>query len=342
MMTRTARPLAVLVAVFLLAATGTARAQSDAAGDAPRTPHGRPDLQGVWHFNTTTPLQRPERLAGQTHYTEEEHAALAARTAAFRPWDQPPPDGSVGSYNQFWWDHGGPVADRRTSLIVDPPDGRLPPLTPDAIRQVGSVEHHVPGVLPVRYRIGGLSADGPEERGLAARCLVGYNVGPPLLPGGYNNNLQLFQAEDHVVILTEMVHDARIVPLDGRPHAPKAVRLWNGDPRGHWDGDTLVVESTNFSAKRASFEPGATVAFGTGETLRLIERFTRVDADTLLYEYTVDDPATFTAPFTAAIPLLRSSDPIFEYACHEGNYGMANMLRVGRAEDAATNAAGAR
>ena len=165
---------------------------------------------------------------------------------------------------------------------MDPEDGRLPPLTPGAIRQVGSVERHVPGPLPVRYRIGGLSADGPEERGLAARCLVGYNVGPPLLPGGYSNNLQIFQAEDHVVILTEMVHDARIVPLDGRPHAPEAVRLWNGDARGHWDGDTLVVESTNFSAKRASFEPGATVAFGTGATLRLIERFTRLDADTLL------------------------------------------------------------
>ena len=144
------------------------------------------------------------------------------------------------------------------------------------------------------------------------------------------------------MIFTEMVHDARIVPLDGRPHAPEAVRLWNGDARGHWDGDTLVVESTNFSDKRASFEPGATVAFGTGETLRLIERFTRLDADTLLYEYTVDDPATFTAPFTAAIPMTRSPDPIFEYACHEGNYGMANMLRAGRAEDAAADPTGAR
>ena len=343
MKTRTApSPLGVLVAALVLTATGTAGAQSDAGAEPPRTRGGRPDLQGVWHFNTTTPLQRPERLGDRTHYTEEEHAALAARTAAFRPWDQPPPDGSVGSYNQFWWDRGGPVADRRTSLIVDPEDGRLPPLTPGAIRQIGSVERHVPGTLPVRYRIGGLSADGPEERGLAARCLVGYNVGPPLLPGGYNNNLQLFQAEDHVVILTEMVHDARIVPLDGRPHAPEAVRLWNGDARGHWDGDTLVVESTNFSAKRASFEPGATVAFGTGETLRLIERFTRLDADTLLYAYTVDDPATFTAPFTAAIPMTRSPDPIFEYACHEGNYGMANMLRAGRAEDAAADATGGR
>jgi len=301
----------------------------------PRTLDDRPDLQGVWHFNTTTPLQRPERLADKPRYTEEEFAALAARTAESRGWDAQPPEGSVGSYNQFWWDRGGPVADRRTSLIVDPPDGRLPALTPQAARQVGSVERHVPGALPVRYRIGGLSADGPEERGLSARCLVGYNVGPPLLPGGYNNNLQLFQSADHVVILTEMVHDARIVPLSDRPHVHEAVTLWNGDTRGHWDGDTLVVESTNFTTKRASFEPGATVALGTGDTLRLVERFTRLDADTLLYEYTVDDPTTFTAPFTAAIPMTRSVSPIFEYACHEGNYGMANMLRAGRADDAA-------
>jgi len=320
--------------VVLLAGLPTNSSAQDATAEAlPRTLDDRPDLQGVWHFNTTTPLQRPEALADKPRYTEEEYAALAARTAESQGWDTQPPEGSVGSYNQFWWDRGGPVADRRTSLIVDPPDGRLPTLTPQAAHQVGSVERHVPGALPVRYRIGGLSADGPEERGLSARCLVGYNVGPPLLPGGYNNNLQLFQSADHVVILTEMVHDARIVPLSDRPHLHEAVGLWNGDARGHWDGDTLVVESTNFSTKRASFEPGATVALGTGDTLRLIERFTRLDAETLLYEYTVDDPTTFTAPFTAAIPMRRSADPIFEYACHEGNYGMANMLRAGRVGD---------
>ena len=324
------------VAVGVLALLGVAadaKAQEPAAGtDLSHTADGRPDLNGVWHFNTTTPLQRPEQLAGQARYTEEEYAALVARTGESRPWDRPPPEGSVGSYNQFWWDRGGPVADRRTSLIVDPTDGRLPPLRDGAVRQIGSVERHVPGTLPVRYRIGGFSADGPEERGLAARCLLGYNVGPPLSPGGYNNNLQLFQS--HVVILTEMVQDARIVPIGGRPHLDDAVRLWNGDARGRWEGETLVVESTNFSAQRASFEVGATVALGTGETLRLVERFTRVDRDTLLYEYTVDDATTFTAPFSAAIPMTRSQDPIFEYACHEGNYGMTNMLRAGRFDDA--------
>ena len=321
--------------VAMLAGLPIAAAAQDlsSARERSRTRDDRPDLQGVWHFNTTTPLQRPERLGDKARYTEEEHAALAARSAEFRPFDSQPPQGSVGAYNQFWWDRGGPVDDRRTSLIVDPANGRLPPLTPQAIRQVGSTERHVPGPHPVRYRIGGVGADGPEDRGLAARCLLGYNVGPPLLPGGYNNNLLLFQSADHVVIFTEMVHDARIVPLTDRPHAPEAVRLWNGDARGRWDGDTLVVETTNFTAKRASFEPGATVALGTGDTLRLVERFTRLDADTLLYEYTVDDPATFTTPFTAAIPMKRSADPIFEYACHEGNYGMTNMLRAGRAAD---------
>ena len=320
--------------VVLLAGLPTSiSAQEASEAELPRKLDDRPDLQGVWHFNTTTPLQRPEALADKPRYTEEEYAALAARTAESQGWDTQPPEGSVGSYNQFWWDRGGPVSDRRTSLIVDPADGRLPALPPQATRQVGSVERHVAGTLPVRYRIGGLSADGPEERGLSARCLLGYNVGPPLLPGGYNNNVQLFQSADHVIILAEMVHDARIVPLTPRPHLHEAVGLWNGDARGHWDGDTLVVESTNFTTKRASFEPSATVALGTGGTLRLVERFTRLDANTLLYEYTVNDPTTFTAPFTAAIPMKRSVDTIFEYACHEGNYGMANMLRAGRAED---------
>ena len=340
MSTHPSATAATLVALLVGLPLNIAAQEATQTGTLPRTLDDQPDLQGVWHFNTTTPLQRPEQLADQARYTGEEHAALVARTAESRPWDNPPPEGSVGSYNQVWWDRGGPVSDRRTSLIVDPPDGRLPALTPQTARQVGSVERHVPGSLPVRYRIGGLSADGPEDRGLAARCLLGYNVGPPLLPGGYNNNLQLFQSADHVIILTEMVHDARIVPLTPQPHLHEAVGLWNGDARGHWDGDTLVVESTNFTTKRASFEPGATVAMGTGDTLRLLERFTRLDADTLLYEYTVDDPTTFTAPFTVVIPMRRSASPIFEYACHEGNYGMANMLRIGRVDDAAE--AGAR
>lgn len=175
----------VLLVGVLTGLPGTTAAQNaPGAQQLPRSPDGRPDLHGVWFFNTTRPLQRPERLADKERYTEEEHAALVASTAAFRPFDARPPEGSVGVYNQFWWDRGGPVDDRRTSLIVDPDNGRLPPLTPQATRQVGSTERHVPGPGPVRYRIGGIGADGPEERGLAARCLLGYNVVPPLLPGG--------------------------------------------------------------------------------------------------------------------------------------------------------------
>jgi hypothetical protein len=154
-----------------------------------------------------------------------------------------------------------------------------------------------------------------------------------MMPSGYNNNMQLFQTTDHVVILNEMVHDARVIPLDGRPHLT-VVRQWAGDGRGHWEGDTLVVESRNFTDRTASFDPGATAGLGSGETLHLTERFTRVDDDTLLYEYTVDDPATFTRPFTVALPMRKSEGAVFEYACHEGNYGLMNILRGARVDEA--------
>lgn len=180
-----------------------------------------------------------------------------------------------------------------------------------------------------------MGADGPEDRGLAERCIVGFNAGPPMAPGGYNNNVQLFQTSDHVVILTEMVHDARIVALDGRPHLPETIRQWSGSSRGRWVGDTLVVETTNFTDKTASFGPNITTAYGTGQTLHLTERFSRVGADTLLYEYTVSDPRTFAGPFTVALSMRRGSG-LFEYACHEGNYGMPDILAGARAQERAT------
>ncbi len=335
-MTSLTRVIALSITLTFVALSAVAHAQSASAKQTPpQGSDGHADLQGVWNFASATPLQRPEELADKAFFTQEEAAELAAQVGSRRPWDASPPDGSVGAYNQFWWDRGLPVADRRTSLIVDPANGRVPPLTPQAIRQVGSTEHHVPGKLPVRYRIGGTGADGPDERGLAARCLVGYNAGPPMLPGGYNNNMQILQTPDHVVILNEMVHDARIIQLNPRPPLSEDVGLWSGDSRGHWTGDSLVIETTNFSNKRASFEPSVVTALGTGDTLRLIERFTRVDEHTLLYEFTVDDPQTFTRPFTARLPMKRNAEPMFEYACHEGNYGMFNMLTAGRAEDAA-------
>ena len=192
----------------------------------------------------------------------------------------------------------------------------------------------------MRYRSGGIGADGPEDRGIAERCIVGFGSGPPIIPpGGYNQNIQLFQTPDYVVILNEMVHDVRIVPLDGRPHLPEGLDQWMGDSRGHWDGDTLVIETTNVTNKRASVDIGATVAVGTGDSLHLIERFSRVNEDTLRYEFTVDDPTTFTRPFTAVIPMNRNPQPIFEYACHEGNYGLRNLLAGARAQEKAAEEA---
>ena len=191
-----------------------------------------------------------------------------------------------------------------------------------------SLDEDLAGARPVRVRAAGIGADSWEDRGLAERCLLGFNSGPPIVPAGYNQNIQIFQTSDHVVILHEMVHDARIVPLDGRDHLPDDVRQWMGDSRGYWDGDTLVVESRNFTEKTASFNPSVAMAAGTGATLHLTERFRRVADDTLLYEYTVDDAATFTQPFTAALPMKRG-EAMFEYACHEGNYGLPNMV-VGR------------
>ena len=290
----------------------------------PRQPDGRPDLEGVWDFRSRTPLERPAETGDQTARTDEEAAAVA------------PPRRGVGAYNRFWSDAGTPVAENdRTSLIVDPPDGKIPSLVPGAARQVGSYFADLDGKRPVRYRGGGIRADGPEDRGLAERCLVGFNTGPPVIPGGYNENIQIFQTSDYVVIFHEMVHDARIIPLDGRPHLPDRVRQWMGDPRGYWEEDTLVIESMNFTSKTLSFNDSLTSGMGTGKTLHLTERLRRVDVDTLEYEFTVNDPATFTHPFTGIIPMKKTEGPIFEYACHEGNYGLVDILAGARMDEQA-------
>ena len=302
---------------------------------AARTAWGDPDLQGVWDFRTITPLQRPEELASKELLTSEEAAALEEE-AVLNDVDRPPPDGSVGGYNRFWFDYGtNVVEDRRTSLIVDPSDGKLPPLVPQALEQIGSFGDEVPEQRPIRYRSGGAGTDGPEDRGLSERCIVGFNAGPPIAPGAYNNNVQILQTEDYVVIFTEMIHDARIVPLDERPALPEGIRLWMGNSRGHWDGETLVVETTNFTDKIGYYisspSPRRPVALGSGDTFHLVERFSRPDIDTLLYEYTVTDPVTFTQPFTVLIPMRRSESQIYEYACHEGNYSVPLMLSGARA-----------
>ena len=324
------------VALVSAAASPAFAQEPGGAWEPPRLSDGRPDLQGVWDFRTATPFERPSGL--DEVLTEEQAAAVEAGAAAFaRAADQPPPEGNVGAYNAFWLDFGTSVGDdRRSSLIVEPANGRMPELVEGAARQAGSLDVDLPGERPWRVRSAGIGADGPEDRGLAERCLVGFNSGPPMMPSAYNNNMQLFQNEDHVVILNEMVHDARIIPLEPRDHLPETLLQLNGDARGRWEGDTLVVESRNYSDMRASFEPNALVALGLGSTLRLTERFTRVSDDTLLYEYTVDDPSTFTAPFTAALPMRLSDSLIYEYACHEGNYGMINALSGARAADASS------
>ena len=317
-----------------LALTAMAGSLSAGESEVPRTSWGKPDLQGVWDFRTITPLQRPKALGDKAVLTDQEVAELEERAERRQQVDRPPAEGSVGLYNAFWLDSGTNVVENnRTSLIVDPPDGRLPELAANAKEQIASHSADQPGRRPVRYRSGGIGADGPEDRGLGTRCLMGFNNGPPMVPSGYSNIMQLFQSPDHVVILNEVVHDARIVPLNGRPQLPEGVRQWSGNSRGRWEGDTLVVETTNFTDKTASFDPSPLTGLGTGETLHLIERFSRLDADTLLYEFTVDDPVTFTRPFSAALPMRMSADPVFEFACHEGNYAMFNILAGARAEE---------
>ena len=309
---------AVVVIVSLSAVPAVAQS------DAPQTAWGQPDLQGVWDFRSITPLQRPERLENQEFLTEEEAAELeqaaVARDAA--AWDREArrteAGGNVGAYNNFWMDRGQKaVGTRRTSLIVDPPNGRMPEQTTAAQQRAG-VRRDYRREHP---------ADGPEDFSNGVRCILGFNAGPPFTPSAYNNNMQLFQTPDHVVVVTEMVHTARIIPLDGSPHLPSNVQQWSGDSRGHWEGETLVVETTNHTDK--------TRWRGSTPDMRLVERFTRVDAETLLYEFTVTDPETWTAPWTAAVPLLLNPEPMFEYACHEGNYSMGVMLGGTREEEKA-------
>ena len=287
-----------------------------------QSPAGTKSLDGVWTFSTLTPLERPAEFAGKPAFTPEEAAAFEKRTMERNDRDRRDPasaDADLGgAYNEFWWERGTHVAKVRgkllTSLIVDPPDGRVPPLTREAqiaaqARANDRRQH---------------PADGPENRSLGERCLM-FNAGPPMLPGPYNNYVQIFDMGRAVVILNEMIHDARIVSLDGGPHPPSAIRRWQGDSRGRWDGNTLVVDTTNFTDK-TNFR-------GSGERLHLVERFTRVDADTLLYEFTVDDPSTFTRPWSAALPMTKTAAPLLEYACHEGNYALTDILRGARAEE---------
>ena len=301
---------------------------SDVAGqEAPvLTPDGHPDLQGVWNFSTATPMERPEDLAGQDTLTAEEAAAweqrLAEQRAANESEREDAPLGARLGYSvRVWFEHGHTLTDQRTSLVVDPPNGRIPAVRPE-----------VEARAELRSLLRGRHAHGPEDRGASERCLLGFNSGPPMTPSAYNNNVQLFQTADHVVILNEMVHNARIVPLDGRPHLPAHLRQWVGDSRASWDGDTLVIETRNFL--------GETSLRGSSANLHLVERFRRAGPDTLIYEFTVNDPTSWTRPWTAQVPMSRTAEPLYEYACHEGNYSMPSSLSGARAMEAREAAAG--
>jgi hypothetical protein len=285
----------------------------------PRTPDGQPDLQGVWSNSTLTPLERPAELAGKEYLTDQEAADYVKRLLQQVNTDRRDGGASVDvgrSYNEFWRDRGNNlVADRRSSLIVDPPDGRIPPLTPAAQKRVDEN----------RVWMREHATDGPEGRSLAERCLSWTTAGPPMLPGPYNNDMQIVQGPGYVVILNEMIHDARMIPLDGRTHVDQNIRGWLGDSRGHWDGNTLVVDTTNFS-NEYSFR-------GSDANMHLTERFTRVSPDVFQYEFTVDDPTAFTKPWTARIPFNKTTERVYEYACHEGNYAMTDILAGARSAE---------
>ena len=313
--------MAIVVMVALAAVPAAGQIRTAAAGDQvpERTPWGDPNLQGVWNNNTVVPLERPDDLAERDELSDEE---VAARFQANSDFLFTPRDGDPGFYNEFWFEYGQDT--NRTSLIIDPRDGKLPALTPDAAARAAAASPATSAAVTG-------DAASWEELSLFDRCITRGMPGA-MTPGFYNHNYHILQTPDYVVMLVEMIHDVRIIPLDGRPHVSPAVRQWLGDSVGHWDGDTLVVETTNFTDRVNT--RGVTVFGGSGQT-RLVERFTRVGPDTIDYRYTLEDEANYTAPWTAAIPMTRIDGEIFEYACHEGNYSVGNILRGARAVEAA-------
>ena len=334
---------AIIVCVLLAAGPVGAQTPGSEAErwTAPRTPAGRPDLQGIWTTQTFTPLQRPDRFAGKEFLTEEEAAQLTEVLTA--PGVDPLRGGAFAQLlaeedaekrrettvqadpthydNAMWLRTTRPkgLSSRRTSLIVDPPDGRIPPRTPEG-RQRAAARRDLRGY------------DSYANRPLQERCLVWGHEGPPMVPPPYNDIYQIFQTPGYVVLFPELANNpARIISTNGQAHLSERVRQWSGDSIGRWDGDTLVVDTRNFT-DRIAFQ-------GSGDTLHVVERFTRVDADTILYEFTVDDPATWERSWSVEIPMVKTDGRLYEYTCHEGNYGMRNTLRGARAADRAAAAA---
>jgi hypothetical protein len=297
----------VAVAVPVAGQSSAAQSKASSGSTVPRTADGHPDLQGVWLFATLTPLQRPDNLAGRTHLTDEEIATIEERAGNRKETFGLFPDEA-----HYSWD-------KRSSLIVDPPDGKIPAMTPDGQKRQD--------VLSARRK----AVEHPEDLPIYERCIVGFNSGPPVLPGGYNQHMQLVQTRDYLMMHVEMVHEARIIPLDGRPQLLNQLRQWNGSSRARWEGDTLVITSTNFrNATGTLVLDGNLARTGIGwspdENLALTERFTRLDNDRMYYEFTINDPTVWAKPWTARIPLTRKDTRLFEYACHEGNHDFGFIL----------------
>ena len=292
-----------------------------AAAIASAAPSPSKSIDGVWSFSTLTPLERPAEFGARASVTAAEAETWVRQNVERNNRDRRDGGAEVDvarAVGDFWFERGTGLAALNgrllTSLIVDPADGRLPPPTEPARARAAA------RATEARQH----PADGPENRSLQERCLS-FNAGPPMLPGPYNNYVQIFTFPSHVVIFNEMIHDARIVALDGRPHLAPTLRSTLGDSIGRWDGDTLVVDTTNFNGK--------TNLRGADENMHLVERFTRVDDRTLLYEFSVDDPTAYTRPWTARLPMMRTGDRLFEYACHEANYALVDILRGARAEE---------
>jgi hypothetical protein len=313
---------AIAVSSIVVAAAAPASGQD---WQMPRTSWGDPDLAGYWTNRSLTRLERPAEFAGKAFLTEDELAAWLEKE--LNPEGPAALNGEVIAVHYDLDDYGlgdsqNPlVQNLRTSLIVDPPDGRLPAMTPEAQERAAAY----------RYNLEHHQWDSVKNAPISDRCIVWESAGPPIVPRGYNNLFQIFQTEDYVVVMLEMNHDARVIPLDGRAHIDDRVVQYLGDSRGHWEGDTLVVETTNFN-DRIHFD-GQLKFSGTSEALVVTERFTLTGDDHIRYEFTVDDPKTWVRPWSGEIPIQRTEGPMFEFACHEGNYGLANTLSGARADE---------
>ena len=331
--------LLALALLGLSVACATDGVQTDAPDWEPdRTAWGTPVIDGTWDFRSLVPLLRPPEFGDKLFLTREEADAYVQMKLDLLDQDKVPEwaeSNLDGAYNNFWMDHGTDMGDElRTSLIVDPPNGRLPDYTPAALAEI---EQQRRGrIPPVRESSSpsDIAPPGPEWLGISDRCLIGMSTGPPILPGGYNNNVRIVQARDYVLLVIEMIHDVRIIPMDGRPFLPPGLNQWLGDSRAHWEGNTLVVETIRFTDKTPTLKlPGAITSYelygsvGSAKNMHLIEKFTPVAEGRLLYEFTIDDPQTFVRPFTVQLPMRESDGPMYEYACHEGNYALKNTLK---------------